>query len=234
MRCLNDKDTALGLFWYNKIMKIRKFLIAEGNATALVFDCPDSERINTSKNLLKSVEQVGFIEDTEPPELTMMGGELCINGTIALASTLQKAGQLKTSGLQQVIDYENNGAVTTLNLTIPYKLEGDEVLFNGIGYIVSQDLIEKIPTKKELLLKCQSHNLPAYGYIQLKDNKITPYIYVQSVDSLVEETACGSGSIAASIASGISEIIQPTGKSIIVKLDNDNRATISAVVQEIS
>ena len=234
MRCLNDKDTALGLFWYNKIMKIRKFLIAEGNATALVFDCPDSERINTSKNLLKSVEQVGFIEDTEPPELTMMGGELCINGTIALASTLQKAGQLKTSGLQQVIDYENNGAVTTLNLTIPYKLEGDEVLFNGIGYIVSQDLIEKIPTKKELLLKCQSHNLPAYGYIQLRDNKITPYIYVQSVDSLVEETACGSGSIAASIASGISEIIQPTGKSIIVKLDNDNRATISAVVQEIS
>ena len=209
-------------------------MIAEGNATALVFDCPDSERINTSKNLLKSVEQVGFIEDTEPPELTMMGGELCINGTIALASTLQKAGQLKTSGLQQVIDYENNGAVTTLNLTIPYKLEGDEVLFNGIGYIVSQDLIEKIPTKKELLLKCQSHNLPAYGYIQLKDNKITPYIYVQSVDSLVEETACGSGSIAASIASGISEIIQPTGKSIIVKLDNDNRATISAVVQEIS
>jgi len=234
MRCLNDKGTALGLFWYNKIMKIRKFLIAEGNATALVFDCPDSERINTSKNLLKSVEQVGFIEDTEPPELTMMGGELCINGTIALASTLQKAGQLKTSGLQQVIDYENNGAVTTLNLTIPYKLEGDEVLFNGIGYIVSQDLIEKIPTKKELLLKCQSHNLPAYGYIQLRDNKITPYIYVQSVDSLVEETACGSGSIAASIASGISEIIQPTGKSIIVKLDNDNRATISAVVQEIS
>ena len=215
-------------------MKIRQFLIAGGNSTALVYECPDSERINTSKNLLKSVEQVGFIEDTEPPELTMMGDELCINGTTALASTLKKAGQLKTSGLQQLVEYENNERVTTLNLSIPYKLEGNEVLFEGIGYLVNQGDLEGIPTKKELLLQCQSHNLPAFGYILLKENKITPYIYVRSVDSLVKETACGSDSIVASITSGISEIIQPTGKSITVKIGKNNRVTISAEVQKVS
>ena len=72
-------------------MIVKKFLIAGGNSTALVYDCPVADRDKTSKKLLKSVEQVGFVStEATLPKMIMMGGELCINATLAFASTLYK------------------------------------------------------------------------------------------------------------------------------------------------
>ena len=64
-------------------MIIKKILIAGGNSTALVYNCSEKQRKKISRELLKNVEQVGFISKNK---LIMMGDELCINGTLAFAS----------------------------------------------------------------------------------------------------------------------------------------------------
>ena len=70
-------------------MKTEKFLIAGGNPTLLVWGCPPDEQVAVSKQLLESgdAEQVGFITDEHDiTYLMMMGDELCINATLALAA----------------------------------------------------------------------------------------------------------------------------------------------------
>ncbi|MBI4918673.1 hypothetical protein HY837_01995 [archaeon] len=54
-------------------MKIKKFLIAYGNSTALVYDCPVKNRLKIIKKLLLKVEQVGFVSARNKfPQMQMM------------------------------------------------------------------------------------------------------------------------------------------------------------------
>ena len=198
-------------------MIVKKFLIAGGNSTALIYGCPVADRDKTSKKLLKDVEQVGFVSTKATlPKLTMMGGELCINATLAFASTLDKNGELTTSGLKNPIPYSNNGSTT---IQIPFKFKQDEnvILLDGIGFIL-YDTKERSEIKKsELSDLSKKYKLPAFGGIIYKKNKIIPYVYVAGVNSFVKETACGSGSVAFSIFSGINDVVQPTEKIISIK-----------------
>jgi len=196
--------------------------IAGGNTTALIYNCPVNERNKISKKYLKVVEQVGFVSyNGEYPGLIMMGEELCINGTIALASQLSKKGKLFTSGIKEPVDYFNENGKTIIKIPTKYKRDENIILFEGIGY----KLIENkggLEINKELVSKlADKYNLPAFGLIVYEKNKITPYIYVKEVDSFVKETACGSGSIAFSIFSRYNKIVQPTGESIYVKIGKD-------------
>jgi len=88
---------------------LRKFLIASGNSTLLVWNCPRAQkRKEIIKKYLGRVEQIGFVsENNGTPKLEMMGNELCINGTSALASTLGTKGKLFTSELPFPIEYSN-------------------------------------------------------------------------------------------------------------------------------
>jgi len=199
-------------------MIVKKFLIAGGNSTALVYDCSIADRDKTSKNLLKEVEQVGFVSKKATfSKMTMMSGELCINATLAFASTLDKNGELTTSGFKNPIPYSNkNGSIT---IQIPFRFKKDEnvILLNGIGFIL-YDTKEKSEVKKsELSDLSKKYKLPAFGGIIYNKNKIIPYVYVAGVNSFVKETACGSGSVAFSIFSGINDVVQPTEKIISIK-----------------
>ena len=199
-----------------KIMKIKKFLIANGNSTLLVWRCPPNGKGKIIKKYLGEVEQIGFVETKNRlPFLNMMGGELCINGTIALSSSCGSKGTLFTSGLNKPILYRNEGIDTSIRLIIDYQKINNIVLLEGIGYVYLKNR-EKNPKKflKNLCLKC---NLPACGIIYARNNKIFPFVYVKGTNSLFEETACGSGSIAFSILTKKQNIIQPTGKSIRVE-----------------
>jgi len=201
-------------------MKIKKYLVAGGNSTALVYDCPIDKRREISINLLEKVEQVGFISTNNFPELQMMGNELCINGTLALASTLGKEGKMKTSGVRQKIFFLNDEEKTTIQIPLKFKKVDNIILFEGIGFILF-DSKEKTDVKKKLALNlCDRYNLPAFGVIIYENNRITPYIYVKEVDSFVKETACGSGSIAFSILTDRNEVIQPTGEKIWVEVED--------------
>ena len=209
-------------------MKLKRFLIAGGNSTLLVWGCPSSEKNKIIKKYLGEVEQIGFAgTKNKLPFLNMMGGELCVNGTIALASVCGKKGKLFTSGLQNPIFYRNVNRNTSINLNINYKKLNNKVLLEGIGYIY---LKRKIKNPKKLLSDlCNQYNFPAFGILYSQNNKIQPVVYVKQTDSLFAETACGSGSIAFSILTGKRNIIQPTGKTIIINRIN-NSFTVSAKV----
>jgi len=213
-------------------MKIYKFLIAKGNPTALVKNCPLEKRIDFSRQLLKEVEQVGFISEIDNyPRLEMMGNELCINATIAYASTLNLKGMLFTSGFNEEIKYKNDLELTSIEIPKQYKKEGNIVLFKGIGYIFFPVEIEDTITKDCLKELAIAYDLPAFGGIFYKINQIHPSIFVRNLDSFVKESACGSGSLAYAIFSQQSDIVQPSGGVIHISQLNQ-KFQISAKVEK--
>ncbi len=210
-------------------MRLKKLLIAEGNSTLLVWDCPSSEKSRILKKYLGEVEQIGFIsrQDNGPPKLTMMGNELSINGTIAFASQLGKKGKLITSGITSPVFFSNINGRTTIELELGFKKLNNTVVLEGIGFI----LLDVKPTylKKTLKDLAIKYNLPAFGSILYKERKLNPFVYVKDTNSLFRETACGSGSISLNILTGLEKVLQPTGETIIVKRTK-NRFTVEAKV----
>ena len=194
----------------------KTFLIAGGNSTLLVEGASNVEKDQIIKNNLGLVEQIGFITRNDKPSLTMMGNELCINATIAFASLLYDEGILLTSGTPNVVRYTNTREITSISLELPYKQENKTILFEGIGYI----MLDEKPTKEFLMSKCIDYNLPAFGGIVNKGDEIAPFVYVHGTNSYMQETACGSGSIATSILTGLTKIFQPTKEPILVEQNN--------------
>ena len=205
-------------------IKTEKFLIAGGNSTLLVQDCPQVKRELIIKKNLGNVEQIGFVGGNS---LEMMGNELCINSTLAFASILGNQGKLKTSGLSKNVAFKNTSNKTSITFNMDFIKDRNIILFEGIGFVVNNKKMKDL--KKTLMNYCNKYNLPAFGLIELNENKITPYVFVKGTESLFKETACGSGSIAASLYSGFNNIIQPTGE--IIKVSNKgNKFTVQAKV----
>ena len=207
-------------------MTTRKFLIAGGNATALVRDCPASLRASLASNLLRDVEQVGFVDDQVlPPHLEMMGGEFCINATLAFASTLGPTGVVAVSGLNRPAGFVNTLQTTRVTISLRWSMTGNIVLLEGIGFVLRSQsdghppnsATDNAQIKHELTALCTRFNLPAFGAIHFSGDAILPYVYVAAVDSYVLETACGSGSVAFSLFTGQDRVRQPTGQFITVR-----------------
>ncbi|MEX2028850.1 MAG: hypothetical protein WD988_05120 [Candidatus Curtissbacteria bacterium] len=213
-------------------MKLKKYLIAGGNPTLLVWNCPEKKKVDVCNRYLGKVEQVGFISKSQDnkPVLEMMGNELCINATIALASLLGKSDALRTSSLDKPIGFLNKNGITSLELPLIYRVTGDIVLFPGIGFKYSKKT--SVPTKSYLRKLCGRYNRPAFGVATYKKSVLTPYVYVKNTRSLFKETACGSGSIAAAIFTGDRNIVQPSGEKISVGLTKST-VLISANVKEL-
>lgn len=207
-------------------MKDKIFSIARGNSTALVWDEPKEDRLKISKDLLKSVEQVGFI-NYSAKSLEMMGKELCVNATLATAMLFGVNGELTSSKQTVSLQKQSDKVTAWLRLAIE-KPKPNIVLLNGIGYIFTDAPIGKA----NLASLSERYKLPAFGSIVLTDNKIEPCVYVKDTDSCVDETACGSGSIAAFVLTGQKQIIQPSGGTIFVDKVN-GKFQITAEVQEL-
>tara|TARA_Y100000310_G_scaffold338602_1_gene428671 strand:+ start:743 stop:1420 length:678 start_codon:yes stop_codon:yes gene_type:complete len=204
--------------------------IAGGNSTALVESFTKDKKI--VKRLLKDVEQVGFIYLDRIPKLEMMGDEFCVNATLAFAFQLKGEGKLRTSGIKKPINYRNKGSLTIIDIPLKYRLEKNVVLFAGIGFVMLDKKEQRKVSKKYLKDLAIQYKLPAFGAIIYEGNKIIPYVYVREIDSFVKETACGSGSIAFSIFSGVKKVIQPTGKVIKIKINKE--VSVSAKVNKLS
>ena len=87
-------------------MEKNKFLIAGGNSSLLVWNCPISEKQKVIKQYLGEVEQIGFCSNnSDGISILTMINELCINATIALASQLNRNGILYSSGCEKGIQY---------------------------------------------------------------------------------------------------------------------------------
>lgn len=210
-------------------MRLKRYLIAGGNSTLIVWDCLPGQRENIIKKYLGEVEQIGFVTmDTDSnPRFTMMGNEFSGNGTLAFASTLGKSGNCWTSGIHEPVEYLNRNQYASISVPIKYKRDGDVVLLEGIGYLCADKDMEV--TKEFLVSLADKYGYPAFGVAVCTEGRLIPYVYVKSTNSLFKETACGSGSIAASIATGLEEITQPSGKIISVK-QKGNRFLLTAMV----
>lgn len=227
-------------------MKKEILTIAGGNSTMYVEVCPQAQKLEVARDGLKRVEQVGFIS-RKNRELEMMGGELSINDTIGFASLLGGRGKLKTSGVETLVEFNNDGNMTTVKLRLPYQTfperPGTVVLFEGIGYLCTDKLT--VPGESIVRNYWSKYNkefgVPAFGLAMFQGDNLSPYVYVPKVDSLVLETACGSGSVALAIVEyqkngkGLNYITQPTLERIEVFQSSEDKYTfwVSAKVRRI-
>jgi|GEM_PF-2932651 len=213
-------------------MEIKSFLIAGGNPTDLIWNCPAGERLGVAKRYLGKVEQVGFVSvDNGLKKLTMMGNELCVDAILALAHDGSSAGEIFASSVDGPVSYINN-VVTTIQFRLPYKRDGNTVLFKGIGYLCTEQ--ESEVSKAAAVRLARQHNLPAFGLVWYGKGSIAPHVYVAKMGSFVHETGSGSGSIAVSIVTGWEAITQPSGHFITVRRDGDVFEVAAKVSRQLS
>lgn len=165
----------------------------------------------------KRVEQVGLLRRDS---FTMMGGELSVNALLAAAYLLNQSGTINNLSYT-VVD-------STVSLLLPCSLvlsqTKDTVVLRGISYRI----VPGIPTTKRLTAKMKSElqqlvkNSPAGGLIYYRNNRIFPLVYVPSTNTYVWENACGSGSLAFSLITGVTDVVQPSGQNIRIKNNKSN------------
>jgi diaminopimelate epimerase len=179
-------------------------------------------------------EQVGYIESPSTPNtllhLEMMGGEYCINALLCAGKWAQDFLNqenciLSSSGSNNLQTLTGKNNQVSLRLSPPTVLAYlGAYAFPGILHWTEewdvlpddeycrsflQDVIKKAPKQD------------AYGYIPYQKTKagirIKPLIYVPATESWIFETACGSGSVAASMNAEREKIRQPSGSTIMIK-----------------
>ncbi len=204
--------------------KIEYMLVSpSGNATAIVFGQRD---VSIAKKILlndKKVEQVIFAyeemyENNNCWHGIMAGNELCINALRALGYLLLKGenGALKilSSGIRKLVEVKVNNKKSIIKLDFndlfldKVKIDDNTflVLLNGITHLVVKEKSKLFKNKidthyiNELISLFELKNYEASGIMFLdSNNNLNPYVYVRDVDTLISETACGSGSIACGI-----------------------------------
>lgn len=212
-------------------MRTEYFTIAGGNKTCLVWDCPQDRQEALIKEILQNVDQVGFVTNNMTQRLIMMGDELCVNGILAFASTMHSPrGVIYASGVHGEIQYQHTEKGTRITFDLPYHIKGDMVMFEGIAFQCGTVDIE--PTREEFQQLAKQYKVPAFGIIEYDEKQIYPSIYVAKTHSLMRESACGSGSIAAHLVTGICHVVQPTGETIYVE-HTDNTFSVQATVRRL-
>ena len=211
-----------------------------GNPTLLVDNrstqIPRIQYASFAQTLLKAYpcEQVGYLETPRISNtllhLEMMGGEYCINALLCAGRWAQDyLGQetctLSSSGSKDLHRLTCTNNQVGLRLSPPTFLETiGAYAFPGILHWTEE--WDTLPDDqycrsflKEVIAKSPKQD--AYGYIPYQKTKdsirIKPLVYVPATESWIFETACGSGSVAASMNAEREKIQQPSGSTIIIK-----------------
>ncbi|HDH04906.1 MAG TPA: hypothetical protein ENH01_04230 [Nitrospirae bacterium] len=226
--------------------------------------------IDISKQWDKSppVEQVAFLLKREYKFLKfrMAGGESCGNALLAMGAYANNMedGESKVEMIlgsnhanfqsEKVAAYTDQG-VTWMDfnldkLAIENISNATIIHLDGISHavvpasynnsVIEEDEIKKILESFGILSK------PAAGimYVKDKDNQIdlNPFVHVKALNTCINETACGSGSIAAGIWKVLKEnndidnfhIIQKTGKPIYVSIKRSGNDFLAKFGTEVS
>lgn len=192
-----------------------------GNTTAIVTDPVSRDRhVVTATAIMRArpqIEQVGYLEPAWDARaafrLQMMGGEFCGNAARAAAHywALRHgfgAVRLEVSGLPGVISVETTPQTATVILPGDFfrrqqaVAEGCLVDLRGIRHVLVDDAA-RLDEAGAIIAKYRA-DYPALGVVYLQRSggriKNRPRIWVRATNTCVDETACGSGSIAAAIA----------------------------------
>jgi len=217
-----------------------------GNLTAIVEgEFPKEERLKISERILAddaSIEQVGFwVQPTTPAakaKLEMAGGEFCGNATRSLGAVLhlhtsETHFQLESSGFTDLIDLDvskSHAQISLSHTSFNLNLETKLCILPGISHLITEEQI----TKESTLRLLEEHNLAAekaagvMSYAQENENYVLrPIVWVRDAETLYEETACASGTLALAFylhhTKGKKKfsIVQPSGSIFEVELKDD-------------
>lgn len=240
-------------------MKIH-YLNPSGNITAIVVGADESERAAITDHILSSglAEQVGYeadcINDADAclGRLQMMGGEFCGNASRAYAylKLLETADagvhdvQIEISGVDSAVnvhvDLDAGSAYT--DMPLPYEITDYTysgaiyplVRMAGIDHLLVCDREPDADFAKGAIGSLRkAYNPEACGIQFLTDDfNMTPYVYVRDSNSIVAESSCGSGSVAAAYYMALTDkreeytLVQPGG-TITVRVIRDPSGEIA-------
>lgn len=231
-----------------------------GNRTAIVrTPVPADQRAQIAAKLLQMkdlrAEQAGF--ETAPlmggaGRLQMMGGEFCGNAARSYGYLLWKekeetqgkaAGdiQIEISGsphpLRVFCDPAQDSSYAEMPMpqAVEYSPEGYPlVISEGITHMIVEDR-EPDEDLIRTAVDTYGQKWDAFGIMFLKGKKLIPVVYVAAAGSLVYESSCGSGSLAAAwyleqktARDGLSSYcFQEPGGTIRVKILREKGGTVS-------
>ncbi|EKD79754.1 MAG: hypothetical protein ACD_40C00323G0006 [uncultured bacterium] len=202
-----------------------------GQVTAVITQAIEPDQLGpTSREIMAknpTIEQVGYLNGNQ---FTMMGGELSINGLIAASYLLNQSGTV--NGYPFIV--KQSQISLTLPISIVLETSNNIIQLQGIAYQITPELrtTQKIPPSTRKWLQKLSSDSRASGLIYYSRNKIQPLVYVPTTNTYVWENACGSGSLAFSLATGIRRILQPSGQIIRFSITKKN-ITVTAAVKEV-
>ena len=205
-----------------------KYIICRpgGNDTALVFGMdytPEEKKLINDAIMAKhsNVEQVGFIDLDQKPELQMAGGEFCGNATRSAANCYLQGKEGEIQIIVNKTDVINAGVYNDGKswCEIPLYYGEDAITIKEPGiFIVKMNGMVSVVLKPEVAKKyledkslLKQHGMDFIKGYHLEDNeavgimfceyensmlKINPIVWVKAIDTLFYETACGSGTTA--------------------------------------
>lgn len=199
--------------------------IPGGNDTALVLkkDYTPEEKFAINKAILNydtSIEQVGFVDANQSPELQMAGGEFCGNATRSSAFYYLQGKKGTTKVMVNCKDIVNAGVYKNGNAWCEIPLYyGDDVIIKKepgiyqvkmkgmVSVVVQEDVAKQYLKEKDKLKsfamqfidKYELNENEAVGVMFLERTdrlKIHPVVWVRDIKTLYYETGCGSGTTA--------------------------------------
>ncbi len=193
----------------------------------------------------------------------MFGGEFCGNATRSVIRLLTEGkdyeGLIEVSGVDRPLSFGVSDEIVSLEMPLPEDgkqaerfEEGTLVQLDGISQLVVTDAVKQLDqTPREMLLGLLEQNKyelagqPAVGvtYYDEASKNATFCVWVREVNTIFDETACGSGTCAIGVALALNEkqdqkleVIQPSGESIVTEaifdsaLGRVNTSTIAGKV----
>lgn len=249
-------------------------LLPSGNTTAVVFEpvAPeDAKRKNAA--VIDAWAKTGSAEGVEQccavvaPKgdavcrVEMFGGEFCGNATRAVLHLLSGGndgkGTVEVSGAGKPLAYSITDGIVELEMPVADEgsvvtevPDGFLVRLEGIAHVVS--FAPEASTPRELLTSLIQENRyglakePAVGvtFFDAMSGSASFCVWVREVDTMFDETACGSGTASIAAATAFMkkepqtiEVLQPSGRLIRASatydrtIDNVSRITISGAVE---
>lgn len=191
------------------------------------------------------IEQCCFItvpkDERAVARVEMFGGEFCGNATRSVIQLVTDGkdyqGMIEVSGVDRPLNFNVKDGSVAVEMPLPQNgelatkvAEGILVQLDGIAQLVVTDVEQQGKrSPRELLKDLLQENKyglagqPAVGitYYDPVSAKAEFGVWVKEINTIFDETACGSGTCAIGIASALKikqnqrlEVIQPSGESI--------------------
>ncbi|HEU4966689.1 MAG TPA: GNAT family N-acetyltransferase [Candidatus Saccharimonadales bacterium] len=205
------------------------------------------------------IEQCCFVTLPRNPNavarVEMFGGEFCGNATRSVAWLITKGqdyrGLIEVSGVERPLEFSVKDGQVAVEMPLPEAAElvqsvpeGSLVQLDGIAQLVVTNP-KDVQTPRQLLtdlLRTNKYGLadqPAVGvsYYDEPSGKAEFCVWVNAIDTIFDETACGSGTCAIGVAESAKTqqpveltVVQPSGESIRTETQYANDAVTKSFI----